>query len=280
MVNNATDLKLAIRETEAKSVLTRSKLPASAYCINPYVGCAHGCVYCYARFMRRFTGHDGEWGTFVDVRANAASVLARQLRRDPEPGVVLLGSVTDCYQPLERRYRLTRHILEALLGSSLSVSILTKSDLVLRDVDILTAFDACEVGLTITAADDRTASAFEPRAPAVSRRMAALEELRAAGVSTYAFIGPILPGLTDVDAILDRVAGSVDYAMAEALNTKCGNWNSIERVVAARHRDALREFTDQARSASYWADVEAAFANACTRYGLVSGGFFRHDRRG
>ena len=121
-----------VKEINAKSVLTKSNLPESDYCINPYVGCLHGCKYCYARFMRRFTGHKEKWGEFLDVKINAPQVLEKELsRKKRKKGRVLLGRVTDAYQPVERKYKITRELLKILLRHQFPVSILTKSDLVL-----------------------------------------------------------------------------------------------------------------------------------------------------
>jgi len=128
------------------------------YAVNPYVGCQHGCAYCYAVFMKRFTAHKEEWGQFVDVRINAPQVLARQLRR-AQPGSVTLGTVTDAYQPLERQYRLTRGCLQALASyERFATTVLTKGALVLRDLDVLQQMMDVEVGFTITTLDERESS--------------------------------------------------------------------------------------------------------------------------
>jgi len=125
---------MIVKEILCKSVLSKSGISSVDYAVNPYVGCQHGCVYCYARFMKRFTGHGEEWGEFVDVRVNAPQVLTRELSRTAK-GVVLLSSVTDPYQPLEKKYELTRKCLQKLLMYQFPITILTKSTLVLRDLD-------------------------------------------------------------------------------------------------------------------------------------------------
>ncbi|MFB3880995.1 MAG: radical SAM protein [Armatimonadota bacterium] len=270
---------MVIREIEAAAVLTRSKLPASDYCINPYVGCAHGCAYCYARFMRRFTGHSEPWGAFVDVRTNAAAVLARQLRRHPPPGVVLLGSVTDCYQPAERKHEVTRAILKVLTASELSVSILTKSDLVLRDIDILKELPKCEVGLTVTGLDDGVSSGFEPLASSATGRLNALQRLKAAGLRTYAFVGPILPGFTDVAAVVRKVAPATDFVMFEALNTSCGNAAALDALLRSKYPSIRDDFLRLAKSSEYWDEIEEVASVACRDTGTMMAGFFRHARR-
>ena len=129
-------MSLIIREIKAKSILTKSGIPGVDYCVNPYVGCSHGCRYCYATFMKRYTGHTEAWGSFVDVKIHAPEILQRQLKR-ASMGRVMISSVTDAYQPIESKYKLTRQCLEILLQSQFPVDILTKSPLVLRDIDLI-----------------------------------------------------------------------------------------------------------------------------------------------
>jgi DNA repair photolyase len=206
---------LTPREIHARSILSKSGIPGIAYCINPYVGCAHACTYCYATFMRRFTGHREPWGAFLDVKINAAALLARQLKTARE-GTILMASVTDCYQPAEGRYRVTRSCLEVLTGSPLPVEVLTKSPLILRDLDILKRIRRLEVGLTITTDDDAVGRIFEPGAPPVKARIKALERLHGEGISTYAFIGPVLP--LHPERLADLIRPHVDSILIDRMN--------------------------------------------------------------
>lgn len=260
---------------QCKSVLTKSNLPKVDYCINPYVGCLHACVYCYARFMRRFTGHGEPWGHFLDVKINAPAVLAKELARKPKRGTVLLGSVTDAYQPLEQKYRLTRAILEILLLHDFPVSILTKSDLVIRDLDLLRRFSSCEVGLTITTMDETIARNFEPHSSTPQRRVEALETLHQNGIDTYAFIGPILPELTNLGAIFTAIQGKVNFVMAESLNLKCGNRQLIEKVISDRYPQLLPLYKGRF-SGGYWDGVEATVKNLSAGCKIPFRGFFSH----
>ncbi len=185
-------MKPHIREVQAKSILSKSGIPGVTYCVNPYVGCAHACKYCYATFMMRFTGHTEKWGSFVDVKMNASELLNKQLKR-AQRGTVMLSSVTDPYQPAEAKYKLTRKCLEALALHQFPVSILTKSPLILRDMDLITEINDIEIGLTITTDNDRVREIFEPNAPPISARIDALKQLHNEGIRTYVFIGPLLP---------------------------------------------------------------------------------------
>src|SRR3972149_9738911 len=115
-------MSLIIREIKAKSILTKSGIPDVDYCVNPYIGCSHGCRYCYATFMKRYSGHTQEWGSFVDVKINAPEILRKQLKR-AKRGRILISSVTDAYQPIESKYKLTRQGLEIFLNIHCPVDI-------------------------------------------------------------------------------------------------------------------------------------------------------------
>jgi DNA repair photolyase len=202
-------------EVFAKTILTRTGIPGYDYCINPYVGCAHGCRYCYASFMKRFTGHPEPWGGFVDVKVNAPGVLRRQLKRATR-GSVLVGTVTDPYQPAEKKYSITRGCLEALLEKQFQVHLLTRSPLCLRDMDLFKQFDEIEVGLSITTDSEETKRLFEPRSPSIQSRIDALAALRKAGIRNYAFIGPLLP--LDPAHLFEMLDGIVDGVLIDQLN--------------------------------------------------------------
>lgn len=266
---------MKVQTTQCKSVLTKSNLPKVDYCINPYVGCLHACVYCYARFMRRFTGHDEPWGHFLDVKANAPEVLAKEMTRKPKRGIVLLGSVTDAYQPSERKHRLTRAILEILLRHDFPVSVLTKSSLVLRDMDLLKRFSDCEVGLTVTSMDEGVTHNFEPHASSPEKRIETLETLHQSGIATYAFIGPILPELTDLEAVFEAIQGKVNFVMAESLNMRCGNRHFIETVLSAKYPHLLPAYK-AGFNKGYWDEVETATRSLVAKHQIPFKGFFRH----
>jgi DNA repair photolyase len=267
---------MRVHEIASKSVLTKSKLPEADYCINPYVGCTHGCVYCYARFMRRFTNHREPWGEFLDVKANAEEVLRKELARVRQPGVALLGSVTDAYQPAERKYKITRALLAALVETQFSVSILTKSDLVLRDLDLLKQLEHCTVGLTITTLDEDVRRHLEPGASSIAKRLNALRVLHENGIANYVFIGPILPYFTDLRAIFGAVRGIVDNVWAEALNIRCGNWATIERVLQEYYPNLLDRYKVTVQDSHYWEDTGKELSHLSEEFGIPLVGFFQH----
>jgi DNA repair photolyase len=206
---------MKVKEILVKTVLTKTAIPGFDYCINPYIGCGHGCRYCYASFMKRFTGHLEPWGEFVDVKVNAAYLLRKQLKRAGH-GVVALSTVTDPYQPAEKKYQLTRKCLEALLDAQLSVNLLTRSPLCLRDMDLFKRFKRIEVGFSITTHDEGIKKIFEPCSPSILSRVKALRVLRQEKIGTYAFIGPTLP--LDPKPLVTMLDGLVDEVLVDRMN--------------------------------------------------------------
>lgn len=203
---------MQIREIRAKTVLSKSQI--SDYTVNAYVGCAHACAYCYAKFMKRFTGHEEPWGDFVDVKVNAPELLAREILRKRR-GRVWISGVCDAYQPLERMYELTRKCLAVLVERHWPVRVQTKSPLVLRDLDLLKQGKDIEVGFTITTADERMRRIFEPGAPPVAKRIEALARLHGEGIRTFVMIAPLLPG---AERLPDLIGRSADRVLVDRLN--------------------------------------------------------------
>lgn len=205
---------LKVKEIRAKSILNKSKI--FDYCVNPYTGCQIACSYCYARlFMRRYSGHEEAWGDFVDIKINAPEILKKQLEK-ARRGKVWVSSVCDPYQPLEKKYRLTRQCLAELLEKQFPLNLQTKSALVVRDLDLLTGFEDAEVGFTITTENEEMAELFEPKASSVKERISALEQIHLKGVKTFAFIGPILPG--NPHRLVQKLAGKVNRVYVDRMN--------------------------------------------------------------
>lgn len=212
------NIGLDTKEIEAKTILVKSKLPDADYVINPYTGCRFGCTYCYASFMGRFVGKNtDDWGNYVYIKTNAPKILEKELKKlgkNTENLSIFLSSVTDPYQGVEAKYKLTRQCLQIIANSTFEgmVSILTKSDLVLRDLDILKKLRNVEVGLTITSTDDKISRYFEKMAPNSSQRLNALKILNKNNIKTYAFIGPLLPHFVSKQKELDNLFYSIKSA--------------------------------------------------------------------
>lgn len=224
---------MKIRETLCKSALGKCGFPGGGLAINPYVGCGHGCVYCYARFIKRFTGHTEKWGTFVDVRTNIADVLAKQLKSSRfQAQQIHIGTVTDPYQPIEGKYKLTSQILEVLVNYENPVSILTKSDLVLRDIDLLKQFKEVNVDFTINTLDEKWKRLVEPNSSTVEQRFQAIRKLVKEGITTVVLMGPYWPVFTDPQALFKKFKETgVSHVFTESFNTTGGNFTGVEEIL-------------------------------------------------
>lgn len=235
--------KIKIREIECKSAIGKCGFPGGGFCVNPYVGCGHSCVYCYSRFMKRFTGHTEEWGTFIDVKINISKVLEKQLKSPKYRNQqIYIGTVTDPYQPIEKKYKLTREILKVLLNHKNHISILTKSDLVLRDIDLLKKFKEIDVNFTVNTLNEKWKKLVEPNSSAAKQRLRAMEKLTSQGIGVYAMMGPYWPVFTDPETLFKafKKAG-VSRVFTESFNTVGGNWTGVERVLRKYYPQFLSE---------------------------------------
>mgnify|MGYP001767624373 CR=1 FL=1 len=209
---------MIIKEITSKTILSSSKI--FPYVINPYTGCAHKCSYCYARFMKKFTGHKEAWGEFLDVKINAAELLAVEIHKK-KPDRVWVSGVCDPYQPLEAKYQITRRCLQILAENDWPVIVQTRSPLVLRDLDILKTGKQFTVGFSVTTADDHIRKLFEPYAPPIQERIRALDELHQNGIRTFAMIAPMLPGAENLAPMLN---GKIDNVLFDRMNYNNALW--------------------------------------------------------
>lgn len=207
-----------IAEVTAKAALVRSRIPGVEFVVNPYTGCGHGCTYCYATFMAKYSKRyqHAAWGSFVEAKINIVEVLRSELSRKRKTGTVSLSSVCDPYQPAEASYRLTRGCVEALREHGWGVGILTRSPLVTRDIDLLRTCIGASVGFSIPTDDDGVRAVLEPNAPPIEARIEALRQVHAAGIRTWVFVAPLLP--MDARRLAALVGPHVDDAMVDALN--------------------------------------------------------------
>ena len=202
-----------IKLVKAKSILIKSGLPGADWVINPYNGCLFGCMYCYAAQIARWKHPNEEWGTYLDVKVNASELLGKELGKlekkfgKKDFGFIFFSSVTDPYVGMEAKYKITRKCLKVLSDFNYqgAIGIQTKSPLVTRDIDIFKKLKNITVGFTITTLNDKISQFLEVKAPLVSSRLKALKELNQAGISTYAFIGPILPYFVNDEAKINQI---------------------------------------------------------------------------
>ncbi|KWW24464.1 MAG: radical SAM protein [bacterium F082] len=254
-----------IQEIEVKSVMTKSNLPVADFSVNPYVGCAHACKYCYASFMKRFTNHPEPWGEFLDVKLwpeikNTKKYTGKE---------AFLGSVTDCYQPHEAKYKRTRALLEQLQGSGISISIATKSDLVLRDLDLIKTFPNARVSWSINTLDEEFRKEMD-RGVSIERRLEAMRQFYEAGVQTTCFISPIFPGITDVQAIIERAKSQCNLVWLENLNLRGDYRGRILDWIHQYHPelDGLYHDIYAKKDRTYWSELDADMRAYTQREGL------------
>jgi DNA repair photolyase len=224
---------MKIREILVKNILSKSKV--FDWTINPYIGCQHGCTYCYARFIKRFTGHKEKWGEFVDVKINAPEMLEKEIKRK-EKGNVWISGICDPYQPIEKKYQITRKCLEILLKYQWPVTIQTKSPLVLRDLDLFKKFKEIEIGFTITTGEDCIRKIFEPKAPPIQERIRTLEKVHKERIRTFAMIAPVLPG---AEGLLQKLKGKVNYVILDKMNYHYADW--VYRKYSLKKTQNLKE---------------------------------------
>lgn len=235
---------MRIKHITSKSILTESKLPDTDYVINPYVGCQFGCTYCYASFMGRFVGEPKDaWGDYVYVKTNAVKLFREEilrLMRKHSQATILMSSVTDPYQAIESKYKITRGILEELVRLKYPglVSILTKSPSVLRDKDLLLQLPNAEIGFTVTTSDDHLASLFEGESPPPSKRFKALDELKKLGLKTYAFVGPLLPHFYHKPDLLESLFEKLSQVKVDSLFVEQLN---LSPYIKSRFYDCLNK---------------------------------------
>lgn len=244
---------MLIKEINVKSIMTKTNLPVSDYAVNPYVGCSHACKYCYASFMKRFTNHSEPWGEFLDVKYWPEIKHAEKYAGKE----AFLGSVTDCYQPCEAKYKRTRALLEQLKGSGIKISIATKSDLVLRDIDLIKTFPGARVSFSINTLDEAFRQEMD-KGVSIERRLAAMKELYKNKIQTTCFISPIFPGITDVKAIIERAKEQCNLVWLENLNLR-GDYRA--RILAWIHEhypelDKLYHEIYDKKDRSYWNNLD------------------------
>lgn len=221
-------MELKIRENKAKSILTKSGI--TDYAFNPYVGCMHGCIYCYARFIFKFKNISYSWGKFIEVKINCGELLKKEVNK--KKGEVFISSICDAWQPIESKYQLTRYGLKLLVEKEFPLDILTKSILIKRDFDILRDYPYFTLGFTITNLQDKFCQKIEPFASPPTQRLKTLEEAGNLGIKTGIFLGPLLPLVTDTEENIDCLFKMVSplplsYIYIDRLNLRYGVWPSI-----------------------------------------------------
>jgi DNA repair photolyase len=281
----------------SRSIIARNDSPDIGFdaSINPYRGCSHGCIYCYARPTHEYLGFSAglDFESKVLVKEDAPELLRKQLSSPRwKPQVLSISGVTDCYQPIEKKLRITRRCLEVLTEFRNPVAIVTKNHLVTRDIDLLSELarhDAAVVAVSLTTLDDDLRRVMEPRTSRPVRRLAAIEALARAGVSVGVMTAPVIPGLNDhelpslISAAAEPGAGFAAYApvrLPHAVRPLFEDWlarqfperkekvlNRIRSMRGGRLNDP--HFVSRMRGEGIFADqIFQLFDISCRRAGL------------
>ena len=256
------DSRIRVLEVVTKSALSPSGLPGLDYALNPYIGCCHGCLYCYAKEYTRFRDVVDNWGYLVVVKRNIADVLLKEVKRFRR-GVVGLGTITDGYQPVEAVYKLSRRCIEILAENGFRVSVQTKSSLVLRDIDLFKVYrELIDIGVTITSVyNSSPMRLLEPFSTPPEARIEALRRLSAEGIKTWIFYGPIVPGYNDkldeIEKIIRIAKETRSIVYFDKLRVKKFMWRSRELAELAK------------RSIGYdWSTLLNKVFSLCRIYGV------------
>ena len=265
---------MIVKEIKVNDYLTKSNLPSSDYVINPYVGCSHGCKYCYASFMKRFTGHTEDWGTFIDVKRCDKKINLNKISKKS----VFLSSVTDCYNQLEEKYKLTRHILGQIVNSDCYLSISTKSKLILRDIDLLKQIKSLSVSMSINTLDENFRNDMD-NASTIEERFNTLRELHDNGIYTVLFMSPIFPYITEWKEIIEKSKNYVDEYWFENLNLRGQYKTYIMNYIRNKYPKYYDSYVDIyiKNKKEYWISLSNDINDYCQKNNINYINYFYHE---
>ena len=283
---------LKIREIKVKSIITKSGLDVD-YVINPYVGCQHSCIYCYGIFMKRFTNHHESWGKFLDVKINAVELIPKDTKKiqkyksitqasvkrrdETKASSIMISSVTDPYQPAERKYKLMRGILKNLIPLQPDLCVMTKADLITRDIDLLKKFKKCIAGVSLSLSDDSIRKEVEPFTSSVEQRIDTVRQLKKAGIRTFIFISPMFPELTDWKEIIKRTKDFVNEYWFENLNLYPSLRHNIFQWLRNHHPELVKKYqVIYFTKNNYWDTIEREIENYGKKNSLNFKIYFHH----
>ena len=277
-------MRTIIKETVSKNIITKSKLPDTDYVINNYVGCNHGCIYCYAEFMKRFTNHTEKWGEFLDVKKFNEEKFVKYLKKINSDKKILMSSVTDPYNPYEIKYKSTRNILKLFIQANnehIHLEILTKSLLIFRDIDLLKKIKNITVGISLNTLNDNLRRQIEPCAGSIKSRIEILKKLKGENIPVYLFISPIFPMLTQLEEIIATCKDTVDFIYFENLNLR-GKYKKIILDFISRNFPEYNQLYQDIYTKNkkeYWYLLMEDINRLCKVYDIKYKTFFFHDNK-
>ena len=274
-IYNYNNIMLEIKEIPVGNIFSKTSFRGYSYVINPYTGCASGCLYCYACFMQQFTNHTGEnWGEFIDVKRWDGVVRTKRTVKDRN---ILMSTVTDPYNPIEKEYKNTRAILERLQEIGCNLTICTRSDLVLRDIDILKDMKA-KVSMSVNTLDEKFVKCCENTTP-VKKRLQALKKLHDEGIYTILCISPIFPYITDYEEIIEKAKGFVDEYWFENLNLRQPYKTTILNFIQSNYPEYYEKYKEIYidKNREYWFFMKHNIIQYCKKHKFNYKIDFRHS---
>lgn len=267
-----------INEMSCERLLSPTSIEIADYVINPYRGCVYGCIYCYARKNKAFLKQKKKWGSFVDVKTNALEILGQEMETN-NPSRVLLGSITECYQPAEKKYELTCGVLKQLVDKNIPVTILTKSNLIVRDIDLLKKVKSNKICFTINTLEEADKLVFEPFSSSVKARIKAVKELNANGINTYVHIGPVFPFITDVFGLMENLFGITEELVFESYNMQVSKeqevYDAVKQHFPKEYGNFCNVFSAEELYNKYWDNLKKEILELNKRYNYKITFFFR-----
>ncbi len=258
-----------------KDYLTKSNLPDSDYVINPYVGCPHACKYCYASFMKRFTGHSEDWGSFIDIKECDKPINIEKLKGK----TIFISSVTDCYNRFEEKYMVTRKILEQLVSAKCQITISTKSNLICRDIELLKKFPDLKVAFSINTLDEDFRKDMD-NASTIHERLQAMKELFANGIYTVLFMSPIFPYITNCQEIIEHTHEFVNEYWFENLNLRGGYKKEIFNYIESVYPSVSQYYHQiyDKKDMTYWSMLDKELREYCGKKNIKYENYFYHEK--
>ncbi len=266
---------MIIKQVQTKDYLTRSNLPESDYVINPYIGCPHSCIYCYASFMKRFTNHKEKWGDFLDVKYCKKKIDLNKIKNKR----LFISSVTDCYNPLEEKYKITKNILEQLINSNSFITISTKSKLILRDIDLLKKIKNLTVAISINTLDENFKDEMD-KASSIKERIDILQKLHKENIHTVLFMSPIFPYITDYKKIIEKTKNYVDEYWFENLNLRGEYKYIILNYIKNNYNCYYSSYNEiyLKNDKSYWRKLSYEIDEFCKANNIKYKNYFYHEK--
>lgn len=267
--------EIQIKEINVEDYLTKSKLPSADYVINPYIGCTHSCKYCYASFMKRFTGHKEEWGDFIDVKICNKPININKIKGKE----VFLSSVTDCYNELEKKYEITRKILGEIKNVECTINISTKSKLILRDLDLLKECKNLIVSMSINTLNEEFRSDMD-MASSIEERLLTLKKLHENGIYTVLFMSPIFPYITDFKEIIELSESFIDEYWFENLNLRGSYKKYILEYINGKYPELYNEYANIYINGdkNYWRNLSLEIEQFCNLKNIKFKNYFYHEQ--